>query len=183
MSAVVCFRSCLDFCETHAGYSDETLLWRGGEPGAFYDDLWRFSTSTREWVRVNDTGRDGTRPSARGYHAMASLGMDLWVHGGQTQKDPDELYSDELWLFSTLNGEWFRVDDTGPDGIRPSSRCRHAMAPLGVDLWVHGGSTYSGEGGSRMLKTRIATAAAALRQRVCHFAHCCMCLQLVLQGF
>jgi hypothetical protein len=117
----------------------------GVEARAFYDELWRFSTLIREWAQVNDTVHDGTRPSARAYHVMASLGMDLWVHGGQTQKDPNELYSDELWLF-------------------------------------FGGSTYSGKGGSRMLKTRIATAGPALRQRVCLFAHCCMCLQLALQG-
>jgi hypothetical protein len=47
--------------------------------------------------------------------------------------------SDELWRFSTLTREWFHVDDTGPDGIHPSARYSHAMTPLGMDLWVHGG--------------------------------------------
>jgi hypothetical protein len=63
-----------DICVSRAGYSDET---------------WTFSTSTRDWTRI-DTGPDGIRPKARGNHAMAALGTDLWLHGGQTDLEYGE---------------------------------------------------------------------------------------------
>jgi hypothetical protein len=47
-------------------------------------ELWRFSTSTRVWERVDITAANGAGPSARSYHVMTSVGLDLWVHGGQT---------------------------------------------------------------------------------------------------
>jgi hypothetical protein len=66
---VVCVR--LMTCVPHAGdyYSTE---------------LWRFSTSTRVWERADSTAANGAGPSARGYHVMTSVGLDLWVHGGDT---------------------------------------------------------------------------------------------------
>ncbi len=48
------------------------------------DELWRFSTSTRGWERVDSTSANGARPSARYDHVMTSVGLDLWVHGGYT---------------------------------------------------------------------------------------------------
>jgi hypothetical protein len=65
--AVVCVR--LMTCVSHADYSDE---------------LWRFSTSTLGWERVDIKATNGTGPSAREYHVMSSVGLDLWVHGGET---------------------------------------------------------------------------------------------------
>ncbi len=47
-------------------------------------ELWRFSTSTRGWERVNSTAANGAGPSARYRHVMTSVGLDLWVHGGIT---------------------------------------------------------------------------------------------------
>ena len=46
------------------------------------DELWRFSTSTLGWERVDRTGANGPGPSGRWFHVMSSVGMDLWVHGG-----------------------------------------------------------------------------------------------------
>jgi hypothetical protein len=63
--AVVCVRRMT--CVPHAGHSDE---------------LWRFSTSTRRWERANSTAVNGAGPSARSDHVMTSVGLDLWVHGG-----------------------------------------------------------------------------------------------------
>jgi hypothetical protein len=58
----------LDVCVTHEGYSSE---------------LWRFSTSTRVWDRVDTPATN--RPSARGGHTMTSVGLNLWVFGGETR--------------------------------------------------------------------------------------------------
>jgi hypothetical protein len=70
-SVTVCAVVCVRFmtCVPHAGYSTE---------------LWRFSTSTREWDRANSTAANGAGPSARYDHVMISVGLDLWVHGGST---------------------------------------------------------------------------------------------------
>jgi hypothetical protein len=54
--------------------------------------------------------------------------------------------SDELWRFSTSTLGWERVDSTAANGAGPSARYGHVMSSVGLDLWVHGGSTYSGEG-------------------------------------
>ena len=63
---VVCVA--LDVCVAHTGYSNE---------------LWRFSTHTRVWERVDTP--ETNRPSARGEHSMTSVGLDLWVYGGATR--------------------------------------------------------------------------------------------------
>jgi hypothetical protein len=64
---VVCVRLMTDV--PHAGYSSE---------------LWRFSTSTRGWERVESTAANGAGPSGRHGHVMTSVGLDLWLHGGYT---------------------------------------------------------------------------------------------------
>ena len=65
---MVCVR--LMTCVPHAGYSAE---------------LWRFSTCNRVWERVDSTASIGAGPSGRAGHVMTSVGLDLWVHGGQTE--------------------------------------------------------------------------------------------------
>ncbi len=52
-------------------------------PAGFSAELWRFSTSTRGWERVNSTAANGAGPSLH-HHVMTSVGLDLWVHGGST---------------------------------------------------------------------------------------------------
>ena len=54
--------------------------------------------------------------------------------------------SDELWRFSTSTLGWERADSTAANGAGPSARYGHVMSSVGLDLWVHGGATYSGEG-------------------------------------
>jgi hypothetical protein len=71
---VVCVR--LMTCVPHAGY--------------YSDELWRFSTSTRGWERVDSTSTNGDRPSARYSHVMTSVGLDLWLHGGYTPLNSGE---------------------------------------------------------------------------------------------
>ncbi len=69
---MVCVR--LVTCVPHAGYSAE---------------LWRFSTVTRGWERLDSTAADGAGPSSRDGHVMTSVGLDLWVHGGYTGGEGD----------------------------------------------------------------------------------------------
>ena len=55
-------------------------------------------------------------------------------------------FSAELWRFSTSTRVWEAVDSTAANGAGPSGRAGHVMTSVGLDLWVHGGYTYSGEG-------------------------------------
>jgi hypothetical protein len=49
-------------------------------------DLWRFDLSTLGWELVHDTPiiPNGPVPSPRYRHVMTSVGVDLWLHGGDT---------------------------------------------------------------------------------------------------
>jgi hypothetical protein len=57
-------------------------------------------------------------------------------------------YSAELWRFSTSSHGWERADSTVTNGAGPSARYSHVMTSVGLDLWLHGGSTETGEGDS-----------------------------------
>ena len=72
MCAVVCVR--LMNCVPHTDYSVSA-------------ELWRFSTATRGWERVDSTAAAGAGPRARDSHVMTSVGLDLWVHGGLTDSN------------------------------------------------------------------------------------------------
>jgi hypothetical protein len=43
-------------------------------------ELWRFDTSIRGWTRVHN----GDGPGTRRFHVMTAVGLDLWLHGGET---------------------------------------------------------------------------------------------------
>jgi hypothetical protein len=52
--------------------------------GGVDGDLWRFSTSTRVWERVDSTDVYGDSPVGRCSQVMTLVGQDLWVHGGES---------------------------------------------------------------------------------------------------
>ena len=122
-------------------------------------ELWRFSTSTRVWERADITTANGAGPSTRKGHVMTSVGLDLWVHGGSTGSEEGDafmtcvshaaFYSAELWWFSTSTRVWERADSTAANGAGTSARSGHVMTSVGMDLWLHGGYTGTGEGDSR----------------------------------
>jgi hypothetical protein len=47
-------------------------------------ELWRFNTSSRGWVLVDNTAANGETPGTLVLHVMTSVGLDLWMHGGET---------------------------------------------------------------------------------------------------
>jgi hypothetical protein len=69
--------------------------------------------------------------------------------------------SAELWRFSTSTRGWERADSTVANGDGPSGRSGHVMTSVGLDLWVYGGLTDSGEDVS--CNTRDAAAVTVLR--------------------
>jgi hypothetical protein len=108
-------------------------------PHAGYLDVWCFTTSTRVWKQVNTTAVNQDRPSARS-RTMTSVGLDLWVYVSGVALITG---SDELWRFTTSTHMWERVDTTGTTAS--GARTAHTMTSVGLDLWVHGGYTATGE--------------------------------------
>ncbi len=51
---------------------------------------------------------------------------------------------DELWRLSLETLEWTRIE-VATGSARPSARREHTMTVVGMDLWVFGGTTSSGE--------------------------------------
>jgi hypothetical protein len=62
--------------------------------------------------------------------------------------------SAELWRFSTSSRVWELADSTAANGAGPSARDGHVMTSVGLDLWLHGGITETGEG--ETCATRVA---------------------------
>ncbi len=80
---MVCVR--LMTCVPHAVLSFEF------PPSPFKSsELWRFSTSSRVWELANSTAANGAGPSARYSNVMTSVGLDLWLHGGETDAGEGE---------------------------------------------------------------------------------------------
>ena len=61
---------------------------------------------------------------------------------------PHADYSAELWRFTTSTRVWEQADSTTANSAGPSARYGHVMTSVGLDLWLHGGSTETGEGDS-----------------------------------
>ena len=59
---------------------------------------------------------------------------------------PPAGFSDELRRFSTSTRVWERANSTAANSADPSARDGHVMTSVGLDLWVHGGYTKTGEG-------------------------------------
>jgi hypothetical protein len=76
---------------------------------------------------------------------------------------PDAGFTTDLWRFSTSTRDWEWVSIWGP-----SRRSNHVMTSVGLDLWVYGGFTNSGEGDGRMWNTHSAVV-PVLRERMCLF--------------
>jgi hypothetical protein len=123
------------------GVPDAGGVWLNGD-----SELWRFTTSTLGWERVESstTAVNEARPSARSGHTMTSVGVDLWVHGGNKSPGNGVEHSSELWRFTTSTRGWERVNTTAANETLPSARSGHTMTSVGLDLWVHGGTTQAG---------------------------------------
>ena len=84
---------------------------------------------------------------------MTSVGLDLWVFGGNSvgyitgTSFLTSFPNNELWRFTTSTRVWELVDTTVND---VGTRSYHTMTSVGLDLYIHGGystkSTSSGEG-------------------------------------
>ena len=111
---------------------------KGGMVEGLSADLFRFSTSAREWQELDESeGVLGSPPSARHSPGMVSVGTDLYIFGGITDYSSDSGRSTELFRFSTeVVLEWQKLSTSGTPPADGGSQ----MAAVGNDLFVFGSS-------------------------------------------
>jgi len=116
------------------------FLFGGSTSAGFSNELWKLEVVNTEWALLTG-GEDFDRqiqPSARQFHAMASVGAMLFLFGGQTEM---QRYCNELWSFDATQDEgWDRLNGF-THGIQPSARKGHTMNGVGSSLFVFGGET------------------------------------------
>ncbi len=74
------------------------MTWVSPDAGSRSAELWRFSTSTRGWERADSTAGNGAGPSRRYRHGMTSVGLDLWVHCGDTSSGEGDEWATHVLL-------------------------------------------------------------------------------------
>ena len=109
------------------------------------------ATSGYSWGQLDSSGSGAMvqKPSARNGHVLASVGSDVWLHGGNitsTETSPAQPlglvgYSSELWR---LSGETYSWTLLAFAGSQPSGREGHSLAVVGSDLFLFGGQTDAG---------------------------------------
>ena len=104
-----------------------------------HDDLWKYSKSSTTWELL-ETPSGVAKPSSREGHVMATVGADLYLHGGHVLV-PSDGPSDELWRYSTISASWELLNKQ-EGGVQPSARSFHVMAAVGSELYLHGGWTH-----------------------------------------
>eukprot|EP00727_Mastigamoeba_balamuthi_P001343 m51a1_g11205 putative acyl- -binding domain-containing protein 4-like (386) ;mRNA; r:28742-29899 len=103
--------------------NSDLLLFGGARGGAPTDDLWRFSTATRAWSRLQRPADAAAPwPPRRANHSAASNGTHLVVFGGE---DGAGAALADTWLYDAGRGRWAQ----GPAG--PNARALHASAVCG----------------------------------------------------
>ena len=67
--------------------------------GYLSDELWVFSTTSKEWTPLSTT-TEGEGPSARSGHVMTAVGSDIYLHGGETDiGEPRDRVRCGGWLY------------------------------------------------------------------------------------
>ena len=60
------------------------------------NELFRFSTTARQWEQLDGLQVSGSPPSARDLHGMAAVGLDLYVFGGDTESGEEGRNADHI---------------------------------------------------------------------------------------
>lgn len=112
------------------------------------------ATSGYAWSQLDSSGSGAhlQKPSARNGHALAALGSDVYLYGGNiTSNTPAPgdsqaplSYSNELWRLSGDTYSWTLLASTG---AQPSGRDGHSLVVVEGDIFLFGGQTDAGLSG------------------------------------
>ncbi|KAG0281382.1 hypothetical protein BGZ95_004412 [Linnemannia exigua] len=73
------------------------------------DRCWVYTIATNEWAVRPLTGDGGAFPLPRRLHALAVVGNDIFMHGGNTtQTIPTDSYASDMWILNTQTWAWTR---------------------------------------------------------------------------
>eukprot|EP00277_Geminigera_cryophila_P029933 CAMPEP_0173058104 /NCGR_PEP_ID=MMETSP1102-20130122/1155_1 /TAXON_ID=49646 /ORGANISM="Geminigera sp., Strain Caron Lab Isolate" /LENGTH=631 /DNA_ID=CAMNT_0013923783 /DNA_START=73 /DNA_END=1964 /DNA_ORIENTATION=+ len=114
-------------------------LFGGSTTAGLSNELWKLESVNTTWALL--TGGENVnlqmQPSARQFHAMASVFDMLFLFGGKTNT---QRYCNELWSFDTTSEGWAVLKGDAHD-TQPSARKGHTMTGVGSSLVVFGGET------------------------------------------
>jgi N-acetylneuraminic acid mutarotase len=120
----------------------DTYIYVFGNPTlqgvGFTTDHFQFSTTERKWEQLQVSGPLLYYPPAE----MVSVDNDLYVFRGH-ESDND---LSVLFRFSTKDKEWIKLDAVL--GTPPRARTNFGMVAVDRDLYLFGGYTKTGEGGT-----------------------------------
>ena len=122
----------------------DTYIYVFGRPMqsvGYTTDLFRFSTTERKWEQLQVSGPLLYYPPAE----MVSVDNDLYVFRGH-ESDND---LSVLFRFSTKDKEWIKLDAVL--GTPPRARTNFGMVAVDRDLYLFGGYTTAGEGGTEAI--------------------------------
>lgn len=88
---------------------------------------------TGEWTRLDGKGDP---PVARSGLAMTAINHNIYMFGGQTEKDFKEGSLLDVYCFNTLDKRWSVVK---VEGEPPDPRIHHSMVNVNSQLYVYGG--------------------------------------------
>mmetsp|Transcript_2332 Transcript_2332/g.3314 ORF Transcript_2332/g.3314 Transcript_2332/m.3314 type:complete len:1319 (+) Transcript_2332:231-4187(+) len=151
------------------------IAFGGGLKDDFKDSQYFLDIPTMTWQQYKVAGR---MPSERKRHAVATVGREMWVHGGRGRCDDGKRLLGDLYKFDLDSKRWTEISTTGN---APSPRCGHTMTYLpGLNLLVViGGFTNYGiiEEGMvyaldirTLIWTEVSTAGFQPPPRCCHTA-------------
>lgn len=142
-----------------------------------YSDFWRLDPSSREWTKLEHTGKSGgsktpQAPSARSGHRMTYFKNYIILFGGFQDTSSSTRYLNDLWLYDCNTFSW-HSPVLPPASGRPEARSSFTFLPRDDGAVLYGGysrvktsTTSKGAGGGKASKGGPAQAHAVLKPLV-----------------
>ncbi|KAF9927579.1 hypothetical protein FBU30_003044 [Linnemannia zychae] len=93
------------------------------------DRCWVYTIATNEWAIRNLTGEGGAFPLPRRLHALAVVGNNIYMHGGNTtQTIPTDSYASDMWILNTQTWAWSKGPSTN------TGRALHTLVHINNNL-------------------------------------------------
>ncbi|KAF9122319.1 hypothetical protein BGW39_009845 [Mortierella sp. 14UC] len=92
------------------------------------DRCWVYTIATNEWAVRPLTGDGGAFPLPRRLHALAVVGTNIYMHGGNTTETiPTDSYASDMWILNTQTWAWTRGTSS------TSGRAMHTLVHIATN--------------------------------------------------
>lgn len=114
---------------------EQSLYMFGGssENKEYFNDMWKFSTITNTWEKVETTG---TLPGARSQFGYISAGYRIFIYGGIGSE-----YFSDLFEYNSFANNWKSLDENIE--VKPVGRSGACIAYLDDNIYIYGGTKNS----------------------------------------